>query len=205
VSTNHSEETDGARGPVVWMVRHGETEWSRSGRHTSRTDLDLSGDGEEEALALRPAFAGARIELVLCSPRRRAEQTAELAGLVPYTVTDDLQEWDYGELEGLTTPEIQSRFPGWNIWNGPWPGGETAADVESRADRVVEMVLASGASRVALVGHGHFSRVVAARWVGAEVAIGGWLNLDTATISELGWARDARVLHRWNVPATSLA
>ncbi len=189
----------------MWIVRHGETEWSRSGQHTSRTDLDLLDDGEKEARALRAAVAGAGIELVLCSPRRRAQRTAELAGLIPYTVTDDLQEWDYGELEGMTTPEIQQRFPGWNIWDGPWSGGETAADVARRADRVVETVLASGARRVALVGHGHFSRVIAARWVGAEVAVGRWLDLDTATISELGWVRHDRVLNRWNVPATSMA
>jgi len=205
VSTTHSVQPDGGDQPVVWLVRHGETEWSRNGQHTSRTDLDLLDDGEKEALALRPAVAAGGIDLVLCSPRQRARRTAELAGLVPYTVTDDLQEWDYGELEGLTTREIQRDLPGWSIWDGPWPGGETAAVVASRADRVVERVLASRASRVALVGHGHFSRVMAARWVGADVSVGRWLDLDTATVSELGWARDARVMRRWNVPATSLA
>jgi broad specificity phosphatase PhoE len=183
VSANYDETTAGRHAPVVWIVRHGATEWSRNGRHTSRTDLDLLPEGETEALALAPAVAEAGIELVLCSPHRRAQCTAELAGLVPYTVTDDLQEWDYGELEGLTSAEIQRDCPGWSIWAGPWSGGETAA----------------------LVGHGHFSRVLAARWVGAEVTVGRWLDLDTATISELGWARDARVLRRWNVPATSLA
>lgn len=196
---------EGGYQPAVWIVRHGETEWSRLGRHTGRTDLGLLDEGEKEALALVPAVAGAGIELVLCSPRRRAQRTAELAGLVPYTVVDELQEWDYGELEGLTSQEIQRDIPGWTIWDGPWPGGETAADVSLRADRVVERVMASGVNRVALVGHGHFSRVIAARWVDAEVAIGRWLDLDTATISELGWGRDARVLRRWNVPAGLLA
>jgi broad specificity phosphatase PhoE len=188
--------------PVVWVVRHGETEWSRSGQHTSRTDLDLTENGEEQARALRPVLVKAGIELTFCSPRRRARQTAELAGLAPVTITDDLAEWDYGELEGLKTADIQKKLPGWTIWEGPWPGGETAADVSRRADRLIEEVLSSGAERVALVGHGHFSRVVTARWVGADVTVGQWLDLDTATVSQLGWSHGERVLRQWNVPAT---
>ena len=191
--------------PTIWIIRHGETDWSRNGRHTSRTDLGLLKDGELQALALRPFVAGAGIDLVLSSPRARARQTAELAGLVPYMVTDDLREWDYGELEGLTTPEIQRRLPGWTIWDGPWPDGETAGSVADRADRLLAMVVESRANRVALVGHGHFSRALAARWVGADASAGRWLDLDTATISELGWVRGTRVWRRWNVPATCLA
>jgi probable phosphoglycerate mutase len=191
--------------PTVWLIRHGETEWSQSGQHTSRTDLGLLKDGELQALALRPFVAGAGLDLVLSSPLARARQTAELAGLVPYLVADDLREWDYGKLEGLTTPEIQDRVPGWTIWDGPWPGGETAGEVADRADRLLAMVMESGAERVALVGHGHFSRVLAARWVGTDAGAGRWLDLDTATISELGWARGTRVWRRWNVPATSWA
>jgi broad specificity phosphatase PhoE len=187
--------------PVVWVVRHGETAWSASGQHTSHTDLDLTADGEAQALSLRPMIASAGIETVLCSPMRRATRTAELAGLVPFTVTDDLKEWDYGDLEGLTTPQIQSELPGWSIWTGPWKGGETAQDVVVRADRLIATVLECGASKVALVGHGHFSRVLTARWVQTDVTVGRWLDLDTATVSELGWSRDSRVLHRWNVPA----
>jgi broad specificity phosphatase PhoE len=105
----------------------------------------------------------------------------------------------------LTTPEIRRRLPAWSIWNGPWPGGETAADVAARADRLLSMVLESGATQVALVGHGHFSRVLAARWLGADASAGKWLHLDTATISELGWFRGDQVLRRWNVPAPFLA
>ncbi|HEY3810831.1 MAG TPA: histidine phosphatase family protein, partial [Acidimicrobiales bacterium] len=116
-----------------------------------------------------------------------------------FDVDADLAEWEYGELEGLTMPEIQARYPGWSIWEGPWPGGESAMDVAARADRVVQRVVASGLERVAAVGHGHFSRVLAARWVGAEVPVASWLDLDTATRSELGWSRGTPVLRHWNV------
>jgi broad specificity phosphatase PhoE len=206
--TDAADDTDtdnAGNEPTVWIIRHGETEWSQTGQHTSRTDLTLLRDGELQALGLRSFVAGAGIDLVLCSPRARARHTAELAGLVPYLIADDLQEWDYGELEGLTTPEIGRRLPAWSIWNGPWPGGETAADVAARADRLLSMVLESGATQVALVGHGHFSRVLAARWLGADASAGKWLHLDTATISELGWFRGDQVLRRWNVPAPFLA
>jgi broad specificity phosphatase PhoE len=185
---------------LVTLVRHGETEWSRLGQHTGRTDLDLTDVGEAQARQVGAALTGARFDVVVCSPRRRAQRTAALAGLVPFTTDDDLAEWDYGELEGLTTAEIQVRDPGWSIWQGPWPGGETAVDVTARADRLIDRVLRREARRVALVGHGHFSRVLAARWLGQSVAAGRWLDLDTATWSELGWSRGDRVLRHWNVP-----
>jgi probable phosphoglycerate mutase len=187
--------------PDVWVLRHGETEWSRDGKHTSRTELDLTAAGVVEATALRPAMDRLGIELTLCSPRLRARRTAELAGLVPFEVTEDLREWDYGEFEGQTTPEILSRYPDWTIWDGPWPGGETAAEVQARADRLIERVRGESAERVALVGHGHFSRVVAARWVTEKVVVGRWLDLDTGTVSQLGWQREDPVLKHWNVPA----
>jgi len=186
--------------PALTVVRHGETEWSRSGQHTSRTELDLTDTGEAQAARLGEALAGTHFDLVLCSPRLRAQRTAELAGLVPFTVDDDLSEWDYGELEGLTTTQIQERYPGWSIWEGPWPGGEPAAQVADRADRVIGRVVAAGRARVAVVGHGHMSRALAARWVGAGITIGQWFDLDTATWSELGWSRGARVVRHWNVP-----
>jgi probable phosphoglycerate mutase len=188
--------------PDVWLVRHGQTDWSASGRHTGRTDIELTPEGEQQAKALIPVLAGVDFDLVLCSPLRRARRTAELAGLDPVEVDDDLQEWDYGDLEGLTTPEIQERIPSWSIWEGPWPGGETATDVSARADRVITRVRAQG-GRVALVGHGHFSRVIAARWVGADVTVGRWLPLDTASWSHLGWDRGSAVLVHWNVAAGS--
>lgn len=186
--------------PLVWLFRHGQTEWSRDGRHTGRTDLPLTEVGETQAAALGPTVSRIGVELVLCSPRVRARRTAELAGLVPYEVTDDLQEWDYGDFEGRTTPDIHSVVPGWSIWDGPWCAGETATDVTRRADRLIDRVRRCGAGRVALVGHGHFSRVTAARWVGTEAAAGRWLALDTATWSELGWDRGTPVVSHWNVP-----
>jgi len=190
-------------GPDVWLVRHGETEWSRDGRHTGRTDLPLTPAGEREAEALRPFLGGLRPDLVLCSPRARARRTAELAGLARYEVEEDLHEWDYGDFEGRTTADIQEELPGWSIWSGPWKGGETASDVERRADRLIARIVGSGAARVVLVGHGHFGRVFAARWVGEEVAAGRWLELGTAAWSLLGWDRGERVLRHWNVPVAS--
>ena len=194
--------------PLVWLVRHGPTEWSQSGRHTSRTDLDLTPEGQQAARALAPVFAGIGVDQVLSSPRLRARRTAELAGLsgpdpAGIGICDDLQEWDYGELEGLTTAQIRQSWPDWSIWDGPWPGGETAGDVEARADRLIERLVApaSGPARIVLVGHGHFSRVIGARWVGQPVRSGRWLELDTASWSRLGWDRGERVLQHWNVPA----
>jgi broad specificity phosphatase PhoE len=194
--------------PLVWLVRHGATEWSRNGRHTSRTDLDLTPEGEAAARALIPVFAGIGVDQVLTSPRLRARRTADLAGLSGRApggveVCDDLQEWDYGRLEGLTTPEIRESWPSWSIWDGPWPGGETADDVAARADRLIERLTApvSGSARIVLVGHGHFSRVIGARWVNQPVASGRWLEFDTASWSLLGWDRGSRVLQNWNVPA----
>lgn len=187
--------------PLVWLFRHGQTEWSANGRHTGRTDIPLTPAGEEQAHALAPVVASLGIELVLCSPRARARRTAELAGLVPYEVTDDLQEWDYGVFEGRTSLEIQREFPDWTIWDGPWEGGETADDVAARADRLIAGVRSAGDLRVALVGHGHFSRVIGARWVGAGVTVGQWLEFDTASWSRLGWDRGVPVLSHWNVPA----
>ena len=196
---------EGAGGPRVWLVRHGETEWSRDGRHTGRTDLELTPTGVEQARSLAPWAASMRFDRVLCSPRQRARHTAELAGLEPFEVSEDLHEWDYGELEGLTTPEIRQSYPGWTIWTGPWPGGETAEHAAQRADRVLSVVEGSGASRVALVGHGHFSRVLGARWARAPVEVGEWLVFDTACWSQLGWDRGTRVLNHWNVPVNRLA
>ena len=194
--------------PVLTLIRHGETEWSRRGLHTSRTDIDLTPTGEEQARQLGVALSGIRFDLVRCSPRLRAWRTAELAGLVPCEVDQDLVEWDYGAFEGQTSTQIQERYPGWTVWVGPCPGGETPAEVAARADRVIARILDWAAeesgrrtAQVALVGHGHFSRVLAARWLGQEVLVGAWLDLGTATWSQLGWYREDRVLRHWNVPA----
>lgn len=184
--------------PEIWVVRHGETEWSRSGQHTSHSDIDLTDRGEKQARALGALLAGAEFDLVLSSPMLRSRRTADLAGIGRAEEDADLCEWDYGELEGRTTSDIQRELPGWTIWIGPWPGGETAQSVGARADRVVGSLLSSGASRVAVFSHGHFSRVLAARWVGAPVGAGEWLDLDTASLSKLGWYREDRVIRLWN-------
>jgi broad specificity phosphatase PhoE len=181
----------------VWLVRHGETEWSRDGRHTSTTDLRLTDDGRRVAATLLDRLDTETFALVLTSPRERARETARLAGYADATVDDDLAEWDYGELEGLTSTEIQRTYPGWTIWDGPWPGGETPAQVAERFDRVVARCRAVH-GRVLLFGHGHALRVLAARWLGLPVAEGRHLDLDTATISILGEDRGTSVVRRWN-------
>ncbi len=186
---------------ALWVVRHGQTEWSRDGRHTGRTEVELTSDGELQAAALATFAAGLGEQRVLVSPRVRARRTAELAGLVPFEVVADLAEWDYGDLEGLTTAEIHENYPRWSIWDGPWPGGETSAEVGARADRVIERVRSGVDAKVIAVCHGHFGRVLAARWVGAPVSTGRWLELDTATWSQLGWDRGSPVVTHWNVPA----
>jgi probable phosphoglycerate mutase len=182
----------------VWLVRHGETEWSRDGRHTSTTDLPLTEPGREVAATLRTRLAGEEFSLVLTSPRGRARETARLAGHPEAQVDDDLVEWDYGELEGLTTERIRETYPGWTIWQGPVPGGESADQVGDRLDRVVARCRATG-GRVLLFGHGHCLRALAARWLELAVAEGRHLRLDTATISVLGYERDTPVVLRWNL------
>lgn len=192
-------------GPDVTLIRHGETTWSLSGRHTGRTDLDLTAEGERQAIDLRPLLADRSFDVVAVSPLRRAQLTAELAGLHSTAVLDELSEWDYGDLEGLTTEEIRARLPDWSVWQGPWPGGETAAQMAERADRVIEWVLGrANGSCVALVAHGHILRVLAARWLRTDVSAGQWWALDTASVSELGWEHGRPVLRRWNVTAGPL-
>src|SRR5690348_1078377 len=151
---------------AIVLVRHGQTEWSASGRHTSYTDIDLTPEGERQAWALARAFTGRVFAAVLCSPRRRALRTAELAGLPVSDVDNDLVEWDYGEYEGLTTARIHQTRPGWNLWTDGCPGGESPAQVAERADRLLARVgPALERGDVALIGHGHMSRAIGARWV----------------------------------------
>jgi broad specificity phosphatase PhoE len=183
------------------LLRHGETEWSRDGRHTGRTDVPLTEDGERDARALAPRLAGFDFALVLCSPLSRARRTAELAGLDPVD-DDDLLEWDYGAYEGRTTAEILAQRPDWSLWTDGGPGGESPDQVTVRVDRLLARVrplLSTG--DVALVGHGHCLRVVAARWIGLPVDGGALLKLDTATLSELGWEHGRPVVLHWNLPA----
>ncbi len=186
---------------TLYLVRHGETEWSRAGRHTGTTDLPLTEDGETTAARLAPVLAELELSTVLTSPRRRARRTAELAGFGAAAQVDpDLAEWDYGDYEGLTTPEIRETVPDWSIWTHAVPGGESADDVAGRLDRVVRRArTAEGATLV--FAHGHSLRVLAARWLGLAVADGRHLYLDTATFSVLGDDRGQSVIVRWNVSA----
>ena len=188
-------------GPRVILVRHGETEWSADGRHTGRSDIPLTAKGEEQARALAPRLAGCRFDLVLCSPLSRALRTAELAGLSVIVPDPDLMEWEYGEFDGRTTEDIRRQYPGWTIWDGPVPGGETIDQVAGRADRVLARVRACPpGSTVALVGHGHNLRVLAARWLRTAPQAGRWLALTTGTLSDLGWEHETSVISSWNAP-----
>jgi broad specificity phosphatase PhoE len=180
----------------VWLLRHAETEWSRDGRHTGRTDVSLTDEGRERARALRDRVAGRPFALVLSSPLSRARETAELAGLSPQ-LRDDLVEFDYGDYEGVTTDQIRQSRPGWYLWRDGCPNGETADDVGGRVDRVIGEALRADGD-VALVAHGHVLRALAARWVEQPACFGGRLRLDTGTISVLGFEREVRVMRRWN-------
>jgi broad specificity phosphatase PhoE len=183
--------------PEVLLVRHGETEWSASGRHTGRTDIPLTERGRAQARALGAALAGRGFALVLTSPLSRAADTGRLAGLEA-TVDEDLREWDYGEHEGRTTPEIRREDPGWTVWRGPVPGGERPEEVATRADRVIERILAAGGD-VAVLSHGHLLRVLTARWLELPAVEGRRFALDTATLSVLGTEREVRAVMRWNL------
>lgn len=186
------------RASEIVLVRHGETEWSRTGRHTGRTDVPLTEEGSREAEAIGAALAGRRFALVLTSPLERASETCRLAGLADVAVAhDELTEWDYGEYEGRKTLEIREERPGWSLWKDGVPGGETLSDVGERADRVLEE-LRSVEGDVALFAHGHLLRVLAARWLGLEPAAGRLFALDAGTISVLGHERETAVLRGWN-------
>jgi probable phosphoglycerate mutase len=189
--------THAAAGGELWVIRHGETEWSRDGRHTSHTELELTAEGEEVARKLAERLEGVEFDLVLSSPRVRARRTAELAGFTDIDLDEDLTEWDYGDYEGRTTPDIREEVPAWTVWSHPSPGGESAEQVSARLDRVVAKVRAHG-GRVLVFSHGHASRALAARWLDQPVQEGRLLKLDTATISVLGYERESPVVARWN-------
>jgi probable phosphoglycerate mutase len=192
-----SENTHGERA-ALWIIRHGETEWSATRRHTGRTDIALTPAGERQASALGRHLAGRSFALVLSSPLRRASETCRLAGYGQVaTVTDDLLEWDYGVYEGRTTSEIRSEVPGWSIWTGSVPGGETVEQVGRRAEVVIQQALAAGGD-VALFAHAHILRVLTARWLGLPSDAGRLFALGTASVSVLGYERETRVISVWN-------
>ncbi|MEV6770414.1 acid phosphatase [Nocardia sp. NPDC051030] len=184
------------------LLRHGETEWSASRQHTGRTDIPLTEAGEAQAVAAGKLLAGLGLQdpLVFSSPRQRALRTAELAGLQGVRIDDNLAEWDYGEYEGLTTLEIQRMSPDWTIWTGVTPEGETPGQVQKRADKVLARVMPELANRdVVLVGHGHFSRALIARWVEFDVIEGRRFFLSTAAVTVLGHDYHARTVLAHNL------
>jgi broad specificity phosphatase PhoE len=183
----------------LWLIRHGETEWSLSGGHTGRTDIPLTDKGREQASALGRWLANRVFSLVLTSPLTRARETCQLAGFGGRVEVDpNLREWDYGRYEGLTTREIQQINPRWSLWKDGVPGGETADQVAARADAVIARANAATGD-VALFSHGHLLRVLATRWLGLEPVAGRLFALGTASVSTLGYERETRVITRWNL------
>jgi probable phosphoglycerate mutase len=183
----------------IWLVRHGETEWSRTGRHTGTTDLPLTPEGRRRAADVAPALAGRAFALVLVSPLTRARDTAALAGFPDAEVDPDLREWDYGAYEGRTTAQIREEVPDWTVWSHPCPGGESAGEVAARLARVVARAEAA-AGDVLLVAHGHSLRVLTAVALGLAPAEGRRFALDVATVSVIGHEHEYRALRRWNAP-----
>ncbi|MBA3897862.1 MAG: histidine phosphatase family protein [Sphingomonadaceae bacterium] len=172
--------------PTVYLVRHGETEWSRDGRHTGTTDLPLTAAGEVMAHALKAWFADVSFALVMTSPMRRARETCELAGLAGHAgVSADLSEWDYGDYEGRSSDDIRTEIPTWNVFRDGCPGGETPAEVSQRADRLIDRLLAVEGN-IALFSHGQFSCALAARWIGLAIVEGQHFALDVGSVSILG-------------------
>ena len=184
----------------LWLIRHGETEWSLSGAHTGRTDLPLTAEGERQAEALRPRLAGHPFALVLTSPLQRARRTCELAGLgAAGQLEPNLTEWDYGAYEGKSSPEIQRTRPGWLLFRDGVPEGETVQQVGKRADAVIARALSEVSSGdVALFAHGHILRITAACWLGLPPDGGAYFALGTAAISVLGYEHENRVIQHWN-------
>ena len=191
----------------LWLIRHGETEWSLSGAHTGRTDLPLTAAGEERAAALGRCLAGRQFALVLTSPLERARETCRIAGYGDVAqIEPNLREWDYGNYEGRTTADIRKQAPDWNLWAMGVPGGETVEQVAIRARLVIERAGRAGGD-VALFAHGHILRILAACWLGLPPVAGELFALETGSLSLLGYERETHVIQRWNqapAPASQL-
>ncbi|MBA2553119.1 MAG: histidine phosphatase family protein [Geodermatophilaceae bacterium] len=197
MADNDSGDRDGR----LILVRHGETEWSRTGRHTGRSDIPLTEHGERQARALTRQLERLTFQRVLVSPRERSWRTAELAGITDFTVDEDLAEWDYGAYEGLTRDEIRTQDPQWTIWTGTPPGGESKDQVSARAERVLrrlEPELRRG--DVLVVSHGHFGRVLAIAWLQFPVSAAAALHMEPAAVCVLGDDRGQPVILNWNMP-----
>ena len=190
-----------SEGTQLWLIRHGETEWSLSGQHTSRTDIPLTQHGRRRAEELRDYLTGTKFDAVFVSPMQRARETCAIAGFGDQAVVDDnLKEWDYGVYEGKTTGQIRAEVPGWSVWKDPIIGGETAEDVGARADAVISRALQASPSggKVALFAHAHILRILGARWVGLEARKGSIFALGTGSVSVVGWERETHVIQSWN-------
>ena len=188
-------------GTELWLVRHGETEWSLSGAHTSRTDIPLTDHGRMRAEELRDYLKGTTFDAVFESPMQRAKETCAIAGYGNQAVVEKgLMEWDYGVYEGKTTKEIQAEIPGWSVWKNEIIGGETVEHVGERADGVIARALAAApqGGKVALFAHAHILRILAARWIGLPATGGSLLALGTGSVSVMGWERETRVISSWN-------
>jgi broad specificity phosphatase PhoE len=182
----------------LWLIRHGETEWSLSGAHTSRTDIPLTDRGRERAQKIHEYLQGKNFSMVLTSPMQRARETCRIAGFGDVAQIDnDLVEWDYGVYEGRTTKDIQKEVPGWSVWTSPIVGGETSDQVADRANRVIGRAAAKG-GRVALFAHGHILRILAACWIESPPIMGSRLALSTGAVSTLGFEHQTRVITMWN-------
>ena len=182
----------------LWLIRHGETEWSASGKHTSRSDVPLTDRGQRSAEAIGRYLAERQFSMILTSPRQRAQETCRIAGYSARAVVDEnLAEWDYGEYEGRTTAEIRSKQVDWSIWSAPVPGGESIERVAERAQSIIERAQSAG-GKVALFSHAHFLRILAAVWIGLTARAGRLFVLGTGSVSVLGLERETRVIQEWN-------
>ena len=182
----------------LYIVRHGETEWSKSGRHTSFTDLDLTDHGIEEAKRLRGLLDPSEFDLVLSSPRLRARRTAELAGFPDVEIDEDLMEWNYGDYEGRTSVQIRKQVPGWRIWTHHIPGGEQHGEVMERLGRVAERIRYSEVDKAICFAHGHSLRVLALSWLNIDISRGASFPLKTGSVSILGYEKESPAILRWN-------
>ena len=182
----------------LWLIRHGETEWSLSGAHTSKTDIPLTERGKERAAKIRDYLAQRKFSLVLSSPLQRARETCRIAGYADVAqIEENLREWDYGIFEGRTTADIRKDQPDWSIWDSPVPEGEPVEHVAARAQKVIDRALEAGGD-VALFAHAHILRILAATWLGLEPRGGRLFALGTGSVSTLGYERETRVISTWN-------
>lgn len=184
--------------PEIWLIRHGETEWSLSGQHTGRTDIPLTENGRRQAAALKPVLAQQPFDLVLCSPLTRAQDTCRLAGLGGQMELEPrLLEWNYGIYEGRKTQDIREETPDWSVWNSPIPEGEDVAAIQQRAESLINRLLTVD-GRIALFAHAHILRVLAGCWIADDARLGAHLVLGTASVSKLGFEREDRAITQWN-------